>query len=100
MNINDYENFKKLEDRVHILEKTIEDLKLEILSLKKSLFDIDAMANAKLIAASPDMLKALIKCYSHIKNDMTICGLVVETKEAIEQATGLTINEVLEKDYE
>lgn len=52
-------------------------------------------ANACLIAAAPDMLEALIKCYKHIKNDMTVRGIVVEAKEAIERATGQKIEEVV-----
>lgn len=56
--------------------------------------------NANLMAASPDLLEALIKCYKHIKNDMTICGLVVESREAIEKATGLTIKEIMDENNE
>ena len=45
-------------------------------------------ANARLIAAAPELLEALIKCYDHIKNNMQICGIVTEAKEAIARATG------------
>ena len=54
-----------------------------------------AMANAKLIAAAPDMLDALIAQYNHTKNDHHVNGMNEATKSAIEFATGLPIEEVL-----
>lgn len=36
-----------------------------------------------------DMLAALERCYKHIKNDMTICGIVDEAKYVIDRAKRL-----------
>lgn len=51
--------------------------------------------NARLIAAAPDMLDALIACYNHIKNDMTVRGIGMNARRAIESATGENIEEVV-----
>jgi len=55
----------------------------------------ETIANARLIAASPDMLDALIAQYNHTKNDHHVNGMNEATKSAIEFATGLPIEEVL-----
>lgn len=54
--------------------------------------------DAKAISAVPEMVDALIDCYKHIKNDMTVAGLITKTKEALEKATGMTIDEIMRED--
>jgi hypothetical protein len=64
----------------------------------------DSESNARLIAAAPDMLEALIMCYKNTERyqcrncdetcaEYTDCDLIV-LKNIIEAATGQSINEI------
>lgn len=57
----------------------------------------EKQANARLIAAAPDMLDALIACYNHIKNDMTVRGIGMNARRAIESATGQSIDNIMKE---
>jgi hypothetical protein len=45
-------------------------------------------ANARLIASSTDLLKALTELYDHTKNDYQIAALNIQAKNAIDKAIG------------
>jgi hypothetical protein len=55
-----------------------------------------AKANGLLIAAAPEMLNALIFSYKHSVACGRFGGITDSMKKAIERATGLSIDEVLE----
>jgi hypothetical protein len=57
-------------------------------------YDIEGEANARLIAAAPDMLEALISVYQ-IYIDRDICCDNEFIKSVIEKATGMSIEEIL-----
>jgi hypothetical protein len=52
-----------------------------------------ALANARLIAAAPEMLEALIFEAKISQND--ICGISIRLIKIIEKATGMSIEEIL-----
>ena len=46
------------------------------------------IANARLIAAAPELLDVLKNLYDHTKNNLQICGLNEKAKAAIAKAEG------------
>ena len=64
----------------------------ELFNVCNILDTVDPEANARLIAAAPEMLEALIMIYKVWHEDSI---LISSVKAIIEKATGLTIEEVL-----
>ncbi len=53
--------------------------------------------NARLMAGSPEMLKALIECYSYIESNTHLIELTERVKEILEEVTNLKIEELIEE---
>lgn len=73
----------------------------QTLKLKHWEDDKEAIANGILISAAPDMLEALIIAYKALEYisdyDIPLCTHK-KIKDAIEQATGMTIDKIMENE--